>query len=59
MFVGPSRLSYLKKHLLEFDVNHTKDALRCENLIKMRGSEFFPIIENQFSDFFVKYMKIF
>ncbi len=42
----PSRLSYLKINVLEFGVNHTKDALRCKNLIEMRGRECFSIIAN-------------
>ncbi len=44
--VCPLRLSYLKRHVLEFGVNHIKDALRCENLIEVRGSDFFHIIKN-------------
>ncbi len=44
--VCPSKLSYLKYYVFEFGVNHSKDGLRCKNLIEMRGPECFPMIEN-------------
>ncbi len=31
------KIELSKQNVLEFGVNHTKDALRCENLIETRG----------------------